>query len=97
MWSPRVQSDRMMFAEHWRLKLEQTKNLDFYQEMVSGLIIENNQLIGVRTSLGLEVKAKSVVLNKRNFFKWLNPHRNKKLWWRKGRGKSFNRYHKRSD
>ncbi|MGO2103195.1 MAG: tRNA uridine-5-carboxymethylaminomethyl(34) synthesis enzyme MnmG [Psychroflexus halocasei] len=71
MWSPRVQSDRMMFAEHWRLKLEQTKNLDFYQEMVSGLIIENNQLIGVRTSLGLEVKAKSVVLTNGTFLNGL--------------------------
>ena len=71
MWSPRVQSDRMMFAEHWRLKLEQTKNLDFYQEMVSGLIIENNQLIGVRTSLGLEVKAKSVGLTNGTFLNGL--------------------------
>ncbi|MGO1751031.1 MAG: tRNA uridine-5-carboxymethylaminomethyl(34) synthesis enzyme MnmG [Psychroflexus sp.] len=71
MWSPRVQSDRMMFAEHWRLKLEQTKNLDFYQEMVSGLIIENNKLIGVRTSLGLEVKAKSVILTNGTFLNGL--------------------------
>ncbi|SEA46972.1 tRNA uridine-5-carboxymethylaminomethyl(34) synthesis enzyme MnmG [Psychroflexus halocasei] len=71
MWSPRVQSDRMMFAEHWRLKLEQTKNLDFYQEMVSGLIIENNKLIGVRTSLGLDVKAKSVILTNGTFLNGL--------------------------
>ncbi|MGO3237032.1 MAG: tRNA uridine-5-carboxymethylaminomethyl(34) synthesis enzyme MnmG [Psychroflexus halocasei] len=71
MWSPRVQSDRMMFAEHWRLKLEQTKNLDFYQEMVSGLIIENNKLIGVRTSLGLEIKAKSVILTNGTFLNGL--------------------------
>ncbi|HSP83216.1 MAG TPA: FAD-dependent oxidoreductase, partial [Gillisia sp.] len=46
MWSPRVQSDRMMFAEHWRLRLEQTPGLDFYQEMVSGLIIENGKVAG---------------------------------------------------
>lgn len=71
MWSPRVQSDRMMFAEHWRLKLEQTENLDFYQEMVSGLIVENNQLVGVKTSLGLEVKAKSVVLTNGTFLNGL--------------------------
>lgn len=71
MWSPRVQSDRMMFAEHWRLKLEQTENLDFYQEMVSGLIIEKNQLVGVKTSLGLEVKAKSVVLTNGTFLNGL--------------------------
>jgi tRNA uridine 5-carboxymethylaminomethyl modification enzyme len=54
MWSPRVQSDRMMFAEHWRLRLEQTKNLDFYQEMVAGLIIEGEEIRGVKTSLGLK-------------------------------------------
>jgi len=44
MWSPRVQSDRMRFAEDWRLRLEQTPNLDFYQEMVHGLIIENGKI-----------------------------------------------------
>ncbi len=48
MWSPRVQSDRMMFAEHWRLRLEATANLDFYQEMVSGLLIEGETVIGVK-------------------------------------------------
>ena len=62
MWSPRVQSDRMRFAEDWRLKLEQTPNLDFYQEMVAGLIVEKDKLVGVRTSLGLEVRGKTVVL-----------------------------------
>ena len=71
MWSPRVQSDRMMFAEHWRLRLEATKNLDFYQEMVSGLIIENDKIVGVRTSLGIEVKAKSVVLTNGTFLNGL--------------------------
>ena len=65
MWSPRVQSDRMRFAEDWRLKLEQTPNLDFYQEMVAGLIVEKDKLVGVRTSLGLEVRGKTVVLCKR--------------------------------
>ena len=71
MWSPRVQSDRMRFAEDWRLLLEQTKNLDFYQEMVSGLIIENHKIVGVKTSLGLEVKAKTVVLTNGTFLNGL--------------------------
>ena len=71
MWSPRVQSDRMRFAEDWRLLLENTKNLDFYQEMVSGLLIENNEIIGVKTSLGIEVKAKSVVLTNGTFLNGL--------------------------
>ncbi|PRX51585.1 tRNA uridine-5-carboxymethylaminomethyl(34) synthesis enzyme MnmG [Salegentibacter salegens] len=71
MWSPRVQSDRMMFAEHWRLRLEQTPNLDFYQEMVAGLILEGNELKGVRTSLGLEIRAKSVVLTNGTFLNGL--------------------------
>ncbi|SDR85572.1 tRNA uridine 5-carboxymethylaminomethyl modification enzyme [Gillisia sp. Hel1_33_143] len=71
MWSPRVQSDRMMFAEHWRLRLEQTKNLDFYQEMVSGLIVEGDTVVGIRTSLGLEIRAKSVVLTNGTFLNGL--------------------------
>ena len=53
MWSPRVQSDRMRFAEDWRMMLEATPNLDFYQDMVSGLIIKNNKIEGVITSLGI--------------------------------------------
>ncbi len=71
MWSPRVQSDRMMFAEHWRLRLEQTPNLDFYQEMVSGLFVENGRVVGVRTSLGLKIKGKSVVLTNGTFLNGL--------------------------
>ncbi|RZS99328.1 tRNA uridine-5-carboxymethylaminomethyl(34) synthesis enzyme MnmG [Aquimarina brevivitae] len=71
MWSPRVQSDRMRFAEEWRLLLEQTANLDFYQEMVSGLLIEKNKIAGVRTSLGIEVKSKSVVLTNGTFLNGL--------------------------
>ena len=71
MWSPRVQSDRMRFAEDWRLLLEQTPNLDFYQEMVSGLIVENGAVVGVKTSLGLEVRAKSVVLTNGTFLNGL--------------------------
>ncbi len=71
MWSPRVQSDRMRFAEDWRLRLEGTQNLDFYQEMVSGLIVENHKVVGVKTSLGIEVKAKSVVLTNGTFLNGL--------------------------
>ncbi|WP_299212928.1 tRNA uridine-5-carboxymethylaminomethyl(34) synthesis enzyme MnmG [uncultured Aquimarina sp.] len=71
MWSPRVQSDRMRFAEEWRLLLEQTPNLDFYQEMVSGLIVESGKIKGVRTSLGIEVRAKTVVLTNGTFLNGL--------------------------
>ncbi|MDO6595849.1 tRNA uridine-5-carboxymethylaminomethyl(34) synthesis enzyme MnmG [Oceanihabitans sp. 2_MG-2023] len=71
MWSPRVQSDRMRFAEDWRLLLEQTKNLDFYQEMVSGLLVENDKVVGVQTSLGVKVKGKSVVLTNGTFLNGL--------------------------
>lgn len=67
MWSPRVQSDRMRFSETWRDLLEKTTNLDFYQEMVSGLLVENGSVIGVKTSLGLEIKSKSVVLTNGTF------------------------------
>ncbi len=71
MWSPRVQSDRMRFAEDWRLRLEQTENLDFYQDMVSGLLIENHKVIGVKTALGIDIKAKSVVLTNGTFLNGL--------------------------
>ncbi|OBX21677.1 MULTISPECIES: tRNA uridine-5-carboxymethylaminomethyl(34) synthesis enzyme MnmG [Bizionia] len=71
MWSPRVQSDRMRFAEDWRNMLEQTKNLDFYQEMVSGLIVENHKVVGVKTSLGIEIRTKSVVLTNGTFLNGL--------------------------
>jgi tRNA uridine 5-carboxymethylaminomethyl modification enzyme len=71
MWSPRVQSDRMRFAEEWRLMLEQTPNLDFYQEMVKGLLIENNKIVGIKTSLGIEIKAKTVVLTNGTFLNGL--------------------------
>ena len=71
MWSPRVQSDRMRFAEDWRLLLEQTKNLDFYQEMVTGLIVEGDEIKGVKTSLGLGIRAKTVVLTNGTFLNGL--------------------------
>ncbi len=71
MWSPRVQSDRMRFSEEWRLMLEGTPNLDFYQEMVKGLIIENGKIRGIRTALGVEIKSKSVVLTNGTFLNGL--------------------------
>ena len=71
MWSPRVQSDRMRFAEDWRMLLEGTPNLDFYQEMVSSLVVENDKVVGVKTSLGIEIKAKSVVLTNGTFLNGL--------------------------
>ncbi|MBX2827662.1 MAG: tRNA uridine-5-carboxymethylaminomethyl(34) synthesis enzyme MnmG [Flavobacteriaceae bacterium] len=71
MWSPRVQSDRMRFAETWRLMLEGTPNLDFYQEMVSGLLVEKERIVGVKTSLGLEVRSKTVVLTNGTFLNGL--------------------------
>lgn len=71
MWSPRTQNDRMLFAEEWRIALEQTPNLDFFQDMVKSLIIENDTVIGVVTSLGLQIKAKSVVLTNGTFLNGL--------------------------
>ena len=67
MWSPRTQNDRMRFAEEWRLALEKTPNVDFWQEMVAGLIIKKKRVIGVKTGLGLEIYSKSVVLTNGTF------------------------------
>ena len=71
MWSPRAQSDRMRFAEEWRMALENTPNVDFYQEMVSGLLLEGDMVIGVRTSLGIDIKGKAVVLTNGTFLNGL--------------------------
>lgn len=71
MWSPRTQNDRMLFAEEWRLALENTPNLDFFQDMVKQLVVENNKVTGVITSLGIEIKAKSVVLTNGTFLNGL--------------------------
>ncbi len=71
MWSPRVQSDRMRFSDEWRTMLENTPNLDFYQEMVAGLLSENGKITGVKTSLGVSIKAKSVVLTNGTFLNGL--------------------------
>jgi len=71
MWSPRTQNDRMRFAEEWRLALERTPNVDFYQEMVSGLIVEKDKVCGVTTSLGIDIRSKSVVLTNGTFLNGL--------------------------
>jgi len=71
MWSPRAQNDRMRFAEEWRMMLEQTENLDFYQDMVNELIVENEAILGVKTSLGVTIKAKTVILTTGTFLNGL--------------------------
>ena len=71
MWSPRTQNDRFLFAQFWREMLEATPNLDFYQEMVSSLWIENNKLQGVCTGLGQKIRAKTVVLTNGTFLNGL--------------------------
>ena len=71
MWSPRAQSDRMRFAEVWRLRLEETKNVDFYQEMVTDLLFDKDRVCGVKTSLGLDIFARSVVLTSGTFLNGL--------------------------
>lgn len=71
MWSPRTQNDRMKFAEEWRMALENTPNLDFFQDMVKSLLIKNGKAAGVITSLGIEIKAKSVVLTNGTFLNGL--------------------------
>ena len=71
MWSPRTQNDRMRFAEEWRTALENTPNVDFYQEMVEGLLMKGDKLIGVRTSLGLDIRSKAVVLTNGTFLNGL--------------------------
>lgn len=67
MWSPRAQNDRMLFAAKWREALEQTPNVDFYQDMVKGLLVKDGRCYGVVTGLGHEIKAKSVVLTNGTF------------------------------
>lgn len=67
MWSPRAQSDRMLFATKWREMLEQTPNIDFYQDMVHGLLVKDGRAYGIKTGLGHEIKAKSVVLTNGTF------------------------------
>jgi tRNA uridine 5-carboxymethylaminomethyl modification enzyme len=67
MWSPRAQNDRMLFHLKWREMLEQTSNLDFYQDMVKSLLVKQGKCFGVLTGLGHEIKAKAVVLTNGTF------------------------------
>jgi len=71
MWSPRAQNDRMRFAEEWRMALERLPNLDFYQEMATGILTEGGRIKGVQTSLGLEILGKAVVLTNGTFLNGL--------------------------
>src|SRR5246127_5576158 len=67
MWSPRAQNDRMLFASTWREMLEQTPNVDFYQDMVNSLVIKDNRVYGVITGLGHTILAKAVVVTSGTF------------------------------
>ena len=71
MWSPRTQNDRMLFSKEWRLMLEQTKNLDFWQDMVVELLVEKGNCVGVKTQIGVEFKSKSVILTNGTFLNGL--------------------------
>ena len=71
MWSPRAQSDRMRFAEEWRLELEAIPNIDFFQDMVKGLLIENNKAVGVITGMGMKIRSKAVILTNGTFLNGL--------------------------
>ena len=75
MWSPRAQNDRVQFAEVWRFILEKNKNVDFWQEMVVGLLVKKNKVIGIKTGLGVEIKGKAVVLTNGTFFNFTLSHK----------------------
>ena len=82
MWSPRVQSDRMQFSASWRQMLEETENVDFYQDMVMELVIKEGRVAGVKTGLGHVIKAKAVVLTNGTFLNGVIHIGEKKLWRR---------------
>lgn len=67
MWSPRSQNDRLLFGKYWRDLLEQTDNLDFWQDSVNDIIVEKNQIVGIKTSLGITIKSKAVILTSGTF------------------------------
>jgi tRNA uridine 5-carboxymethylaminomethyl modification enzyme len=71
MWSPRVQSDRMLFAQYWRELLEETKGLNMFQDMVTGLLVSDGTIYGVKTALGLSFEAQTVVLTSGTFMNGL--------------------------
>jgi tRNA uridine 5-carboxymethylaminomethyl modification enzyme len=67
MWSPRSQNDRMLFAQEWRFMLERTPNVDFFQDMVKGILVEENKCCGIITGMGIEIRSKAVVLTNGTF------------------------------
>ena len=67
MWSPRAQSDRMRFAEEWRTTLEKISNIDFFQDIVTGILNKGNQVTGIKTALGIEIRSKAVILTNGTF------------------------------
>lgn len=71
MWSPRAQSDRMLFATKWREMLEAHPNIDFWQEMVTGIVVKDGRAIGVKTGMGIDIKSKSVILTNGTFLNGL--------------------------
>jgi len=71
MWSPRMQSDRMMFAAKWRQMLEANENIDFWQEMITGVIVKDGRCCGIKTGIGLEIESDSVVLTNGTFLNGL--------------------------
>jgi tRNA uridine 5-carboxymethylaminomethyl modification enzyme len=71
MWSPRTQNDRMKFAEEWRLLLERNLNVDFWQDMCNGVIVEGEKIVGVKTQMGIEIRSKAVVLTNGTFLNGL--------------------------
>jgi tRNA uridine 5-carboxymethylaminomethyl modification enzyme len=71
MWSPRSQNDRMKFAEEWRLALEQTPNVDFWQEMITGVLVKEGRIRGVKTGIGIEIESESVILTNGTFLNGL--------------------------
>ena len=71
MWSPRTQNDRMKFAEEWRIMLEQTPNVDFWQDMASGILVEEGRACGVTTSMGISFRSRSVILTNGTFLNGL--------------------------
>ena len=71
MWSPRTQNDRMRFAEEWRLMLERNPGVDFWQDMVQGIIVEDGKAVGVKTSIGMEIRSKTVILTNGTFLNGL--------------------------
>jgi len=71
MWSPRAQSDRRLFARKWRIMLEAHPNVDFWQEMVTGIVVKDGRAVGIRTSMGIEIESKAVVLTNGTFLNGL--------------------------